>query len=410
MKLIERALLQCAEPFRAAPRIWVAYSGGVDSHVLLHALARQQFLVTAVHIHHGLQAVADQWVTHCQEQAQQLGVPIEIIKVSAHPVVGQSPEQAARHARYTAIQSLLAPNDLVLTAHNQDDQAETLLLQLFRGAGPKGLAAMPKLTSFGVGELCRPLLSVTRADIESYAQSEKLHWIEDPTNRNTHYDRNFLRNTIMPLLKQRWPTLAQTIARSAEHQADASQLQTDLAEFDSINVQGSQQKTVSVSAILQFPKVRQGNVLRYWIHQQGLPTPSTQQLKILLTDVLHAAPDKNPLLSWTGAEVRRFRDDLYAMKPLQPFDSSIVIPWDRLSPLAIPQIGVLDPDHPSLPENREPVIVRFRQGSERCRLPHRQGSHTLKHLLQELDVPPWLRDRIPLIYLGDELVSIYHDP
>lgn len=407
--MIEHAIKQIADQFAAAPRIWVAYSGGVDSHVLLHSLVKYtQARPIAVHIHHGLQAAADGWVEHCRTQASHLGITIEIIKVDAQPQPGQSPEQAARQARYEAIKNLLKPHDLVLTAHNQDDQAETLLLQLFRGAGPKGLAAMPALMNFGVGQLSRPLLAVARADIEAYATAHQLHWVEDPTNLATHYDRNFLRNDIIPLIKQRWPSLNTVLSRSSLLQSEASELLEDLAEQDCVTVQGSKPNTLSVSAILKLSKARQRNSIRHWIHTLNLPTPTQQQLAVLLHDVLTAEPDKNPLLHWPGAEVRRYRDDIYAMPPLPPFDPSLVLHWNRESPLVLPnQLGTLDPNHPSLPPYPQPVIIRFRQGKERLKLPNRQGSHSLKHLMQEWGIPPWLRDRIPLIYVDDYFFCVY---
>ena len=256
--------------------------------------------------------------------------------------------------------------------------------------------------------MARPLLNISRADIEAHARVAELKWVEDPTNLVSHYDRNYLRNEIIPLLKQRWPSVNTVLTRSARHQAQTAELLDNLAELDHIALQGSVSNTLSVSAVLMLSQPRQRNVLRHWIHLQNLPRPTSQQLDVLLKDVLQAEPDKNPLLSWTGAEVRRYRDNLYAMLPLLHFDSSTVIHWHRHAPLILPSnLGVIEVEHSSLPAYPQPVIIRFRQGKERLKMPHRQGSHSLKHLMQEWALPPWLRERVPLIYVEDTLVSVY---
>lgn len=428
---------------------WVAYSGGVDSHVLLHAVASHKPAtanVKAIHIHHGLHPEADRWSEHCAEQAKLLGISLEIKRVNAKPAHGQSPEAAAREARYQAIATLLHPGDSILTAHNQNDQAETLLLQLMRGAGVKGLAAMPKLSSLGLGKLYRPLLNVSREAIEEYAALHNLRWVEDHSNNDLHFDRNFLRQRIMPILTQRWPSVTQTVARSAMHCGQVSTMMDAFAKQDLVfltdrNFRGPSElcyddddKTVcsdsesdpsllrgnnrylplSIEKLLTLSKARQSNVLRYWISAQNLPEPSTSHLDNLFRTVINASQNRTPCAHWPGAEVRRFKGYLYAMTPLTDFDTSIEIVWDRQSPVLLPgDLGILHPDDKRLHSNGDalaqqegPLTIRFRRGGETICLKGRTGTHELKKLFQEWEVLPWQRDRVPLIFTNNTLTVV----
>lgn len=239
MNSVAEAIKKIFTAFNKTQHYCVAYSGGIDSHVLLHALVQHKpasAQLRAIHIHHGLQIVADEWVEHCAEQTCALNVPLEIKYVDAKAAKGKSPEASAREARYAALAEMMTEGEVLLTAHNQNDQAETVFLQLLRGAGVKGLAAMPAQTEFNSGILYRPLLNISRAEIAEYAVEQQLSWVEDPSNDNTHYDRNFLRQKIMPLLAERWPSFAQTVARSAQHCAEASALIEEVAEQDLVNM------------------------------------------------------------------------------------------------------------------------------------------------------------------------------
>ncbi len=415
VKKIDDIIKRFFEKFTAQKTFWVAYSGGVDSHVLVHALVQNKNPsqnIRAIHIHHGLQVHADEWSEHCTQQAKNLAVPIEIKHVYAKPAHGQSPEAAAREARYAALSGIIQKEDVLLTAHNQNDQAETLLLQLIRGAGVKGLAAMPKQTQFNEGILCRPFLEVSRASILSYAQHYQLKWIEDPSNENTHFDRNYLRQTIFPLLTARWPSIEKTFSRSAEHCASASEILEELAKDDFIYSVNRNNNAMNIEKLLTLSMQRQKNVLRYWIEEQDLPLPSTAHLESLMHDVIPAAEDKIPCMHWPGAEIRRYKGFLFAMPPLVVFDSTLEIAWDRQIALKLPcDLGVIEKDDQNikgkaLSSIEGPVVIRFRQGGEVMKVPGRQGSHELKKLFQEWNVLPWCRDRIPLIYVQDELVAV----
>ena len=397
-----------------APCLWVAYSGGCDSHALLHAMytlrAQHGFNLRAIHINHGLSPLADAWEDHCQQVCTQLDVPYTAIRVDARQK-DRSPEQAAREARYAEWRRLLQQDEVLLLAHHQDDQVETLMLQLLRGAGVKGLAAMPAEQAFAAGRLRRPMLGCLREEIVGYASAQNLNWIDDPSNFDTDFDRNFLRHEVIPLVQTRWPGMKTTLARTAAHMGEANSLLDALAETDWAQVR--LENTIIINELKQLSQVRQKNVLRYWIGEiNGLLLPGTVQLQRILDEVLEAAEDAAPEVIWPGGEVRRFQGRLY-VEPLKQHDVDHCIPWPDLSrPLQLPSGQVLRAEsvigrglsQAKLRDAR--VEIRFRQGGERCRPAGRGQTHQLKKLFQEWEVPPWQRNRIPLIYVNGELAQV----
>ncbi len=405
------------ERLPAAPRYFVAYSGGRDSHVLLHAMASLRGSLPgglhAIHVNHGLSLQAAHWAGHCRSVCDALSVPLRVVTVDAGPERGESPEAAARHARYKAFSRLMATGDCLLTAHHQDDQAETLLLQLLRGSGPHGLAGMPFQTPFSRGLHARPLLDFTREQLGDYAAAQGLRWVEDPSNRDTGLRRNFIRHEIFPLLASQWPAAAETLSRSAAHCADAARLLDSLADDDLRQVRGAQSQQLDIEALSKLDEIRQRNVIRYWIRSQGFPLPQQSHLERLRHDVLQAAPDRMPLVCWADAEIRRYRDTLYLMRPLKDFDPKAVLPWDLRAPLQLPGgLGMLES---AVEEGgglaleamrQDGVSVRFRQGGETCRPPGRGHAVALKKLFQEQGIPPWQRNRIPLLYVGEQLAAV----
>jgi len=411
--------LHQAMPFLSATStVWVAYSGGCDSHVLLHVLTElrqsQAFELKAVYVNHGLSPNALAWGEHCQKICTELNVALVTLDVDARPENGESPEAAARNVRYQAITDLLQTNEYLCTAHHQDDQAETLLLQLLRGAGPKGLAGMPQASALGKATQLRPLLGFSQAQLKVYAEQHGLSWIEDESNNDTGFNRNYLRHEIMPLLRQRWPSADATITRSANNCAEAAALIEVLAEQDFQQVKAEDSAELLISKLLELDSARLKNVLRYWIRRADLPLPSDKKLQHIILDVMHAAEDKMPLVHWPGAEVRRFNGKLYVMKPLPEFDSSQVIPWhDLTQPLALPDGSCLSCEEteqkPALdPEVLESglVSIRFRQGGEVCQPVGSEHHKSLKHLFQECQIVPWQRPRTPLLYLNNTLVAV----
>jgi len=409
------ALLERLREFSDTRCYWVAFSGGLDSQVLLHglhaSLSQLGTEIKAVHVNHGLSPNADEWSQFCQQVCRDLAIPCEVIRIDARAPPGQSPEAWARQLRYEAMARLLKEGDVLLTGHHQDDQAETLLLQLFRGAGPEGLAAMPRWARFGPGWLGRPLLDFSRSDLTAYAEAQGLRWVEDQSNLDRRFDRNFLRHMIVPLLKQRWPSVSRTLARAARWQAEAVRIMDMMAEQDLHGLCLKQNGALSVKTLKQLDNPRRHNVLRVWLKAAHLPLPSARHLERLSEDVLNAAWDATPCLAWPGVEIRRYRDLIYAMKPLAPHHPGAVLRWDLCTPLKLSS-GALRAERVTGAGlkaalcNGKTVTVRFRRGGERCRPVGRPHTHTLKHLLQEAGIPPWQRDRIPLIYLDGDLAAV----
>jgi tRNA(Ile)-lysidine synthase len=383
----------------------LAYSGGLDSRVLLQVCTfiRNELPISlkAVHINHGLSPNAILWSKQCENTCRELSVDFQSVTIEAKITSNKSPEEIARIKRYDAFAELLMANDILLTAHQQDDQAETVLLQLFRGAGPKGLAAMPKIKPLGKALHARPLLDVTREELKAYALKNKLQWIEDESNHNVDLTRNFLRHDIIPLLKKRWPTITQTVSRSALHCAEATQLIEEVAAKD-LSVFSSNQ--LSLNFLLELTPARQRQVLRTWFNTLNIPIPSTVKLRQIQSDFLTAREDKSPYIQWKNVELRRYNNTLYVMKCLSDHDSHQSFIWDLKKPLILPNIGELHVVKND--SNIQKVSVRFRQGGEKCVLPGRDHHHELKKLFQCWKVPPWERDRVPLVYVDDQLIAV----
>ncbi len=393
----------------------VAYSGGLDSHVLLHALVQLRqsrgFSLRAAHVHHGLQPAADNWARHCERTCADLGVAFITGHVRVDGVAEEGMEAAARRARYACLAHLLEPGEVLLTAHHQDDQAETLLLQLLRGTGVHGLAGMPALAPFAAGFHARPLLGFPRVEFERYARAQNLSWIEDPSNRALEIGRNLLRHRILPVLRERWPTADRQLAQATRHAAEAAALLDELARADL--AQCTQDGGLRVSVLQRLSPARQRNALRCWIRTQGFRVPSTKQLELLLAQLESEPRTRHATVRWRGAELRRYRDSLVLREDrVRPVLIS-GIAWDGAKPLLLPAIGrqlrLVPAPGQGIARARldgAAFSVRFRQGGEVCQLPGRAHHHKLKKLLQEAGVPPWERVQLPLLFVNDALAAI----
>jgi tRNA(Ile)-lysidine synthase len=395
---------------------WIAYSGGLDSSVLLHALVRIRdrlgFEIRALHVDHGLHPSSRAWAAHCAHTCERLGMPLQSRRAEVVPIPGKSLEALARKVRYEVMARLLGPEDLLLTAQHRDDQAETLLLALMRGSGPAGLAAMPAVAPLGAGLLVRPLLEHGRVELLEYAESRNLAWLEDPGNQSPRFDRNFLRHRVLPLLAERWPSCASLIARSASHCAEAQETIDLFCDQEIRRLPGRWPETLSIARLgaLRLP-VRK-LVLRHWFRRRNLAPPDSRHLTRILSEVMTARADAAPLVSWPGCEVRRYRDDLFAMAPLPPFPEPRPIHWDR-GALGLPSVlgylellGTdgkrLDPLHLFA----QGLSVRFGTKGLSCR--HARGGHRrpLKKLYQEAGLPPWVRPYMPLIFSQGDLIAV----
>ena len=414
-EILLQKLAALSEGTGQANRYVVAFSGGLDSTVLLHALVtsagERDIPIVAVHVDHGLHEKSSDWSAHCKAFASSLGVDFISERVSVKRDAGHGPEAAAREARYRVLAALLKPGDWLLSAHHQDDQAETLLLNLIRGSGPAGLAGIAEIRSFEVGSLVRPILDVPGASLRDYAESKGLAWIDDPSNADQQFDRNFLRREIMPRLVSRWPDAARRLQRSSRIAGDAATLLDELAAIDAATL-GDRPDRLRIDRLCALPTARQRNVLRYAIRQLDLAIPSESHVQKVIDEVVAAREDAEPLVCWNGVQVRRYRNSLYllAADPLDsPGDQGLVVDGNRME--LEHGLGILRLESDAAEGLSRDVVergleLRYRRGGEKFRPCGQAHTKKLKKLLQEASVVPWMRDRIPLIYADGELVAV----
>lgn len=384
-------------------------SGGLDSRALLRALARVapefSLPLRAVHVHHGLSLHADAWAERVAEFCAQDGVPLTVCRVQVAREA--SLEGAARHARQVAFAAGLHAEEVLLLAQHRDDQAETLLFRLLRGAGLTGLGAMRAATQLdlpdgGIVPCWRPFLGLSRPALAAYAEAQGLSWVEDESNADCRHDRNFLRHEILPRLATRWPVVQRTLADTARRLQEAEDLLQELAADMSVSCIDAQQRLV-LPALAALTPPRQRLVLRHWLHRQGFRLPPAAVLEKILGEVVCARADAMPCQRWTGCDIRRYREHLYALPPPLPLPPDWECMWDGAAPLALPDGQWL------WAEGEGPATewrVRYRQGGERLRPVPGGGSRELRTWLQEQGVPPWRRDRLPLLFRGEELVAV----
>src|SRR5690606_37786921 len=380
----------------------VGFSGGMDSTVLLHLLAgtsRQAgHHLRAVHVHHGLHPGADDWARHCQHTCGMLGVPLDVVRVEVEAPARLGPEGAAREARLQALAGSMQPGDALVLAHHRDDQAETFLLRALRASGPDGLASMRRWRDFGAGQLWRPLLDTPRAALLEYARSHQLHWVEDPSNASDGFDRNFLRNRVLPLLATRWPHAGAAFARAAELSGQAADQcrEADTATLETLHA--GRADGLLRAPLMALPAARRAGLLRRWTATLGLPPLPAAGVELIERELLPARPDAAPVYAWHGAWVRAWCDRVYAGAARDGLPPGWNVDWDGLCALPLPGGGTLAllgaTGSSALPRRMK---VHSRSGGERMRLPGRTHSHALKHVLQQEGVPPWERNRMPLL-------------
>lgn len=409
------------EQIQRDDHIVIGLSGGVDSVSLLHILVslsvRLGFILSALHINHSISPSANKWEKFCLKLCSDYDIPIKITKLKVSKLVGTSLEAVAREARNSIFNRQKA-NYIVLAQHI-DDQAETLLLQLLRGAGVKGLGAMPVIkdcTSADRNQILvtgprvlRPLLGVSRCEIEDYAKKNKLSWIIDESNDDISFDRNYLRHEVLPLLEKRFPSYRTTFLRSSRHMAEAACLLDELAGIDSKGCIISDKLQIEGLRKLSFPRAR--NLLRYNLAQQGVVLPSTVKLEDILRQLLSSRLDSKLHISFGKTEIRCFKGSVHVQQASVLPDKKWSFVWKGEKNLAIAELGgslrfiSKKGEGINLQKLKErPVILRFRLGGERMRPDCNRPRRSLKNLLQEASLPLWKRESLPLLFSGEQLV------
>lgn len=389
-------------------KILLAFSGGIDSTVLLHLLVALKhpynLQLRAIYVHHGLSPHANNWAKHVQQICREFQIPCHIEHIMVDGT--RNVEAQARHARYEAIAAHLRKDEVVMTAQHLDDQCETFLLALKRGSGPTGLAAMPTVISFYSSQFIRPFLSIPRKKIEAYAHAHNLQWVEDESNDDCRYDRNFLRLSVIPILMQRWPHFNEMVARSAALCAEETELLNELIAEEMTSCLAPN-KTLRLSPLHAMSFLKRNAILRAWLKLHRVTMPSRQQLDLLWDTVACAKVDANPQFKLGQHTVRRFQNALHVITPHASL-SQCVLPWDLTAPLVLPNmigfLKCLPKGSLRKPQSDETVTIRFR-GHGNVTIVGRSRSRSLKKLWQECGIPPWQRDQIPLLYYNELLIT-----
>ena len=390
------------QPAAPARPVLAAFSGGLDSTVLLHWLATHPAMhggLRAIHVDHGLHPDSGAWAMHCRETCDALGVPLEVVRVDVPRDSGHGPEAAARTARHGAFVAAMRNDEVLALAHHADDQAETFLLRALRASGPDGLASMRPWLAYRAGWAWRPLLETPRASLQRHALDHGLRWIEDPSNADRSFDRNYLRHAVMPRLRERWPHADAAFAASARLAGEAADLldAEDARLLAALRTKATD--TLEVPGLLALPAARRARVLRRWVAELGLPPLPANGVARIEHELLPARRDAEAAFAWAGARLRRWRDQLHAGRASAPLPADWAATWDGRVPLALPGGGVLRLE--GADRFDAPLRVRARHGGERIALPGRSHHHALKHVLQDLGLPPWERERLPLLEDGD---------
>ena len=415
LDVVEKGFVSLSTSHKKIKSMTVALSGGVDSVVLLYLLhqlqKRQTFTLKVSHVHHGLSKNADKWVKFCEKLCTKLSVPLDVHRIKLPQKKSLGIEGEARQLRYEKL--LQSQTDLVVLAHHEDDQAETFLLQLIRGAGVKGLSSMAHFDA--TRRLWRPLLNASRIDIESYAKKHQLKWIEDESNQNIDFDRNFIRSKVLSILKNRFNHIIKVISRSALHLAEAQHLLDDLAQMDlKSNLKSIHYNhKLNVKTLDKLSNARAKNVLRFWLEINNQMMPSKDLLDELLRQVLTAKKDAAIKIHLSkDFEIRRYKDEIYIVQKNQNGQKNYEIIWAGESEIILPNAQKLifkkvkgRGIHLKFLRDQK-LKIRNRQGGEFFKPHSKRPTKKIKQLLQESDLPPWERENLPLVFVGDELAAV----
>jgi len=420
MSKVFQALQPWLTRMNQAEQVWVAFSGGLDSTVLLHLVATLRLLrVTALHVNHQLSPSADFWEQQSAGVAKAMGCEFESVRVNVKGRGGL--ERSAREARYQVFKQKVRPGDVLLMAHHANDQAETVLYRLMRGAGLRGLSGIPRRRPLGedtTAEIIRPLLEIPREALKSYAVKNNLRWVDDESNADSRFDRNYIRHDVVPALSSRWPHGLTQIARSARLLAESELLLNQYINVDFASLEERSERvgySLCIRALSCHPWLKQRHLLRYWFNQHQVLAPSEAQLDEIRS-LLSAAADANPIVSWgdefcadqihspQGGQIYRYRNRLYLLPKLP----AVVFQPRTWQPRECCELSgfTLSASRTDIGLPNDNYLIGYRQGGERCRPAGRAHSQTLKKLLQASALEPWLRDRVPLIYRDQTLVAV----
>ena len=393
--------------------ILVAYSGGIDSTALL--FFSKKFAnkynknIKAIHINHNLNQDAKSWELHCENFCKKIEVKLIIKNIKIILNKSDSIEEKARDARYKSIYEVMKKNTIMLTAHHLEDQSETFLHQLLRGAGVTGLSSMPVVKKIDQGFHIRPFLKLNKEAIYDIANYNNLLYIEDSSNDDIKFSRNYIRKKIFPVIIKRWPGCSETISRSAYNLSESMKLNDDLAEIDFQNFSMGEKNKINLD-VKELDDYRFNNVIRFWIRNNNFRMPSSDQLISIYKNVFEAGKDKTPFFSCNEYEIRRFNNYIEIMKPLTAHDPSKIYTWEFKKNLIISNLSVnLSWENLEarlgFPVNTD-VEVKFRQSGENIQI--KGSSKSLKDFMRENKIPPWQRERTLLIYIDKELKAVWH--
>ena len=391
----------------------IAYSGGIDSTALLYftkkIAIKYNKKIHAIHVNHNLNKESKIWEKHCIDFCKKNGIELILKNVNITLKKGDSIEEKAREARYDSIYEVMSKKTIMMTAHHLEDQSETFLYQLLRGAGAKGLSSMPIVKKLSSGYHIRPFLKFNKKIIENIVNYNKLKFIYDFSNEDINFSRNFIRKNILPIIKKKWPNYADTISRSALILSESNKLNEDLAEIDFKKYMHKEKNKIFLN-VKELALYRFNNVIRFWIKENNFRMPTSEQLLSINKNIFYAGDDKTPFFSCGEYEIRRFNNYVEIMKPLTKHDPSKVYIWEFKKNLVISNLSInlswknLE-DKLGFKVNNN-VEVKFRKRGEDVRI--NNSNKSLKDFMRENKIPPWERERILLIYIDQELKAIWN--